>query len=329
MNSDVPLNETDLASVRVGLPDAATLVNSRGIAYAEFKRTLTPRYWIVWTHIGLGYLALGFFVALIIATQIYAKSYLPLAIAAGAMGIGYFIAYLLLFLHEAAHYNLARDRRSNDVLANLFIGILIAQDIREYRPFHFTHHRKLGTPEDTENAYFDALSVKFIFESIFLIRPLKVMLKRSTHGQKKAAVASPLQKLAGLALNAAIVAIAIALGFWPVALAWAVGVVMVFPFFAALRPILEHRGFHADHSVDYAKVPHGPVNRLFGSGPIASTLGGAGFNRHLLHHWEPQISYTRLKDLERFLMDCPAASAPDLDQYRTTYARAFLTLLNR
>jgi len=39
------------------------------------------------------------------------------------------------------------------------------------------------------------------------------------------------------------------------------------------------------------KFPTAP-DRLFGDDFFSCTFGGAGFNRHLLHHWEPQISYT-------------------------------------
>ena len=66
------------------------------------------------------------------------------------------------------------------------------------------------------------------------------------------------------------------------------------------------------------------MNKLFGSGPLASTLGGAGFNRHLLHHWEPQLSCTRLAELERFLENTELK--PALDAHRTSYVREWLRL---
>jgi hypothetical protein len=87
---------------------------------------------------------------------------------------------------------------------------------------------------------------------------------------------------------------------------------------------LEHRDENARRDVDYAHTPHGAINRLFGDGPLASTLGGAGFNRHLIHHWEPQISYTRLREVEQFLMETPAAE--DLRHRQTTYVRTFARL---
>jgi fatty acid desaturase len=108
------------------------------------------------------------------------------------------------------------------------------------------------------------------------------------------------------------------------ALAWIGGVLFVFPFFVSLRQVLEHRAEDADPGVDYTQVNHGPVNRLFGDGPVATTLGGAGFNRHALHHWEPTVSYTRLSEIEDFLMRTDAAAL--VRSRRTTYSAIFLRL---
>lgn len=99
-----------------------------------------------------------------------------------------------------------------------------------------------------------------------------------------------------------------------------------FPFFIGLRQLLEHRDEFAKGDVDYHRTPHGAVNRMFGSGPLASTFGGAGFNRHILHHWEPQLSYTRLKELEAYLMDTDFADI--LRSRRTTYVSIFVRLFN-
>jgi fatty acid desaturase len=109
--------------------------------------------------------------------------------------------------------------------------------------------------------------------------------------------------------------------------AWTIAVVIVFPFLAAIRQLLEHRSEQAKPEVDYSVVSHGAVNRMFGSGLVASTFGGAGFNRHMLHHWEPQISCTRLGDLERFLRETPAANI--VEQGTTSYGSTFLRLLGR
>jgi fatty acid desaturase len=98
-----------------------------------------------------------------------------------------------------------------------------------------------------------------------------------------------------------------------------------FPFFVAVRQLLEHRDEFATKGTDYFKVAHGAINRLFGTGPLASTLGGAGFNRHLLHHFAPQIPSTRLKEFEEYLMN--TAFADYIKPRQTTYIRTFRKLV--
>jgi len=210
-----------------------------------------------------------------------------------------------------------------------FIGSLTGQDVAKYRVIHFDHHRYLGTPRDTERTYFDALTWRFIVESLTGVKVLRVF-----RGRDKAAKAKSdgddaegyfnRQMIAGVMLNGAIVGAALLTGYWGVALAWVAGMGVVMPFFGALRQLLEHRSEDASRNEDYTVKPHGAVNRMFGDGPVASTLGGAGFNRHLLHHWDAQVSYTRFAELERYLDD--TEFAPILARARTTYGRTFLRL---
>jgi fatty acid desaturase len=149
--------------------------------------------------------------------------------------------------------------------------------------------------------------------------------ERQTGGRKSISFARWRQRLIAPSVHGTILAGALGLDWWPLSAAWAIGFLVFLPFFFSVRQVLEHRGDMADRRVNYHRVPHGAENRLFGDGLVASTFGGAGFNRHLLHHWEPQVSYTRLKDLERYLMDTELAEA--LAARRTTYLRTFCRLL--
>jgi fatty acid desaturase len=332
-----PIAETDLSSPADGPAfDRDTLFNGQGVRYRDFKRTLTPRYGIVWRDLLAGHLALVLIAAGVIACECYLST--GWAVAAAVVGcvlFGYTFAYINLFFHEASHYLLAADRARNDRLANLFVGVLFGQDIKAYRVIHFDHHRHLGTPQDTERSYFDALNLRFFLELLTGVKALKVILNRdrtlkerprqpSRPAPVKSLLTNPL--FLGLALHIAVVGTAAALGLWLFAGAWVLGMGLVYPFFGAVRQVLEHRSEHARSDVDYRREPHGAESRLFGDGPIASTLGGAGFNRHLLHHWEPQVSYTRLRELERFLLDTELGD--HLRSRRTTYWRTFFRLLS-
>jgi fatty acid desaturase len=308
----------DLAGIRRDM-----LVNRAGVRYHDFKRSLTPRYGKVWFELLCGHAALILTTAGIVTAYRYWPTLSAPIILVGAAIYGYALAYIVLFFHEAAHYNIARGRSLNDRLANIFIGLFVGQSIAAYRSTHFDHHRYLGTPTDTEHSYFDPLNVTFIAESLTGIKTLKKLAARN----HAAGAGIDALMVLGSLLHLAIVGVALRLGNWPLAVAWTVAVVIVFPFLAAIRQLLEHRSEQAKPDADYSVVPHGAVNRMFGSGPVASTLGGAGFNRHMLHHWEPQISCTRLRDLERFLRDTPAAHV--LEQGTTSYGSTFLLLLGR
>ncbi len=307
-----------------------SLQDPSGLSYKEFRRTLTPKFALVWLHILCAY-----FVLLLTGSAILWIS--PgtwwggvITVVLGGVIFGYTIAFIQLFFHEAAHYNLATDRETSDRLANIFIGAIVGQDIANYRPIHWDHHRYIGTTMDTEQTYFDPLDTRFIVESLLGIKVLTVLTKREknlrakNHQHKQSMIGK--QFIIGALLNGAIVVGGILSTEYALAASWMLGMLIVFPFFASVRQVLEHRDEHARKDIDYHLVAHGVINRLFGDGIIADTLGGAGFNRHLLHHWDPQVSYTRLKDLEEYLMT--TSLAPALKSRQTTYVRTFVRLFN-
>lgn len=305
----------------------ASVVDDGGCALSDFKRSLTPRYGVVWFHITCGYLAVILAVAGLLTLVGTQSLITQVALTAlGGVWIGYWLAYLLLFFHEAAHFLIAPGKKWNDLLANTFIGSFVGLNIKSYRVTHFDHHRHHGTPMDTENTYFDPLNIQFLVESLFGIKAARVLLSRQKHTAEKKASAIGVMTLIGAAINGAIVLSSLVSGHWQLAFAWCVGVLVFVPFFGAVRQVLEHRDSEALSTIDYHMVDHGAYNRMFGDGPIASTLGGAGFNRHLLHHWEPQISYTRLKELEDFVLR--TSLQKPLQRSKTTYLKTFIALMS-
>ena len=308
----------------------ATLVDSSGVPYREFRRGLTPRYARIWRDIALGYLAM---LAGPIALVLWAPGF-PLSLFAAAVCallVGFSMAYMNNFFHESAHYNLHPDRTGNDRMTDLLMGWLFGSSIATYRKIHFQHHRALGTTEDSENSYFDPLGMRYLVEGLLGLKVLRTLRRyREAENTRSAtrddgAGRSRLLWMAICAVaNLGIAAIFLALSSPAAAAAWLAGVLLCFPFFVSLRQVLEHRSEDADPQVDYRVVDHGAVNRLFGDGPLANTLGSAGFNRHAIHHWEPNVSYTRLKDIEEYLQRTEIA--PLIQSRRTTYSETFLRL---
>jgi fatty acid desaturase len=312
------------------------VVSESNIPYPAFKQGLKPKYGIVWRDITLGYVAL----ALILLGVIVAGLYLPLiwmllVVPVGAFASGYFLAYLNLFIHEASHHNIHSDRKANDKLANLFLCLPFGMEIQNYRLIHWEHHRLLGTPEDTEHSYFNALSLRFILESLTGIRVLRIMLFRSRQVQRPGApqVAATRKKgrrmlIAGALFNAALLATAIVAGAWPAAVAWVLAMGVFYPFFGSIRQLLEHRDEYAKADTDFSKTPHGKLSRLFATNLFSRSFGAAGFTRHMLHHWDPTVSYTNLPEVERFLLTTPTCKTI-IEESRTTYFTTFLKLMRQ
>lgn len=309
------------------------LKNEQGVSYLEFRRSLRPNRLRVGLDLALGAVALAATVWLAIeALDAFLRAW-PVFIFLAAVSLGYWMAYLQLFIHEAAHSNLVADRVWNDRLANLLIGVWVGVRVENYRTIHWEHHRMHGEPTDTEHSYFFPLDGRFLVETLFGIKAVRVILFRRNRLAERAGDVGSAPATSGKSmlvctavLHTVVIASLFVSGYWPIAIAWAAGMGMFFPFFGALRQLLEHRSANASAGVDYSVTAHGRTTRMFREGLFGSTFGAAGFTRHLLHHWDPAVSYTNLAQVENFLSGCePTRQIP---LHRTTYLRAFLTLYN-
>ena len=308
----------------------SVLVNNEGLSYHDFKKTLQPNYPKIGFDIAAGWILI---VACVIVgllinqiESIWIKILLSLA---DSMLLGFVVNYLSNFFHEAAHYNIAPDKNKNDLIANCFLGILQAQHIKQYRIVHWQHHVHIGTPEDTEYSYFSALTFRFFMESLTGTRAVRIFLSRSksnaaneqTGNEKK----QKLQMLfAGIIFHIVVLVIFIFTKQYWLAGIWLVGFGTFFPFFGSLRQLLEHRGEWASKKTDYSKTAHGRLTRIFSGSAFAAAFGSAGFDRHLLHHLEPQISYTNLSQLEKFLRQTSIGT--QIKKQKTSYYKAFIKL---
>lgn len=299
--------------------------------YIDFVKGLKPNYARVWLDIGLGYAFL--IITMVIqyrvetSSLIWGFTLLPLS----GISIGFWIAYIRLFAHEAAHHNLASNPKLNDLLADLFIGWQTGSSTEKYRKVHFKHHTHIGKPEDTEHSYFFAPTLKYILTTLTGLRALEVILfrmkvnKTAAAKEESKAFKLPLVALWGIFLHICILGSLAYFDGWLTALSWLGGLGSCAPFFLSLRQMIEHRKPDAKGSENYKEEPHGAYTRIFDDGVFARFFGGAGFNKHILHHWEPKISYTRLSELEAYLEKTDLQ--PVLAARRTTYWSAFKQLL--
>ena len=303
--------------------------NTKHISYADWRKRLKPIYAVVWRDIILGYAAVITIFVLSAGFEHYFPSWTIPNVIVSSLVLGVTLAYLSLFIHEAGHFNIHPDKKTNDLLSNIFLCLPFALDIGTYRKIHWQHHLHLGTPSDTETSYFNALTPALVIESFTGIHLLKVIRKKSrfTVNEKMRKRSLSMLILGGM-LNIGIVGVFVAFGYWYLAVEWLTGMIVFFPFFAGLRQILEHRSELAEKNVDYTQVQHGKITRLFTSRFFSRVFGGAGFNKHMIHHWDPQMSYTRLKDVEAFLMESDVTRNL-ISTSRTTYIKTLKKLVSR
>jgi fatty acid desaturase len=303
------------------------LVSNSGVPYRDYRRTLTPDPRVVWREITVGYAALAITLGSMFALETFYPVAAYIAVIPTAFLLGALLHYLGLFQHAAAHDGLAKDRRANDRLANIFLGALLASEIQAYRVQHMLHHRNHGTLKDNENAYVDALDSRYFITWLSGMRTIQKLLAPAPMEAEAPPAGGGRFRLLSLAGHGLVFIVLILSGYVAVALAWALAVGILFPMISDTRLILEHRREDADPRVNYRTEAHGAYTRMFRGGLSRRLLGAAGFDRHMLHHWEPAIPYERLQDLETYLHS--AGLTELIEARKTTYPRAFFSLALR
>lgn len=289
-----------------------------------------PRYSRVAFDVALGYAI----IAGLIAGNLYlfgtgvSPAVRVAALFVGAFGIGFFIHFLHLFMHEAAHYNFAPGKGLNDFLSNLLISYWIMQDTAIYRRFHWDHHRRVGKVDDTENSYFVPLTPGRMLLTLTGVYALgKALAYGQAAGPSRKQLGGDarrkwLARLVFLAYHAGVVFALFRLGGWlSAAMLWIIPMFLIFPFFANLRQTCEHRRFGAG-GLDFSAADSGAFTRNFKQGPLAYFFGGAGFYNHWFHHLNPYVSYTRYADfVPAVRKTTPEATEVEEGSYLSTILR--------
>jgi fatty acid desaturase len=313
-----------------GAPKLNRIENKTNQKWGDYRSSLKPRYRKVWFDIGLAYfmLAAGLMVFASIEFWLQRRRYFFLPVLPlGSLCVGFWLHYLLCFFHEAAHYNILSNRKYNDRAANLLIGPLIGLEIKSYRRTHWIHHANLGTPEDTETSYFEPLNLRTLVLDMLGRYQLNILFRYFK--TEVGAHSKPANSRLALA-TAGLIHLGISLGLLisghPLTgLMWMAGFFTFYPIINRIRQTIEHRSYHASDTADYRFIDHGAENRTFGNDLFSRSFGAAGFNRHLLHHWDPVISYTQFDAMEKFMLQTQYAAK--IEKERTTYWRALREFL--
>ena len=297
------------------------------ITYGEFRKKLSPLYF----KNSLPLFTSVFQIIVVLSTTSWlsnSASVLNLVFVFFMSTILGLVAHRqLLLVHEGAHYHLAKNRLLNDLLSNMFAGIFVATNTKTYRVIHNKHHQELGTPLDPENSYSEEFDLTWVLSAILGIRVLKTLFKRQKIEN------SPQQLLImvlSLIFHSVTIVILTIISF-TVASVWILGYFFFMPFFGSLRNVLEHKyemKFIEDSTI--ARIVGSEINyttRMFTESTLSKLFGVVGFDRHLIHHWDPSIPAINLKHAHSFFLTTELK--PMIEVLPTTYSRAFLRLIGK
>jgi fatty acid desaturase len=231
-------------------------------------------------------------VPLTIAGSVLALWPQPFAFVLFAVVAGFTQNALGILMHEGSHYFFHRNRKTNDIIANVLVCLPIFNTVQGYRSQHFEHHRHSGEEIDPYHELYGEYKasedvIKALVADGLGITAIRSFLKRYTGGRRPAGDQARWSIFALLGEQAAIGALLWWLTGSP--LAWLflwVLPLMTIPFaINRMRTFVEHYpGFEAL-----------PANRTTLIGIIEYLcVAPYGYSHHFEHHFAPTVPYYRL-----------------------------------
>ena len=210
---------------------------------------------------------------------------------------------LFISIHEATHWQLARNKKTNDWISDLFCAFPIFFDTEIFRRNHLAHHRHLNTQQDpdvlrkTRQTGWTlpakpARVAMFIPAFVLAIGPKEILpvlwgfcgfndLKRWS-SERDVMVGKAVYYTLALA---AILYLGIAKEFL---LYWISPLLLVLPFIARVRNL-------AEHAVVSLENENNATREVLPSRIEAFLLSPHNVNYHLTHHKYPHIPFYHLK----------------------------------
>ena len=313
--------------------EISNIRNSNSIDYISFKKELSIKSYVILINIILPWVMICANVFLISQIQNLYLNLLMIPIS--AFWMAFWVRAYLLHFHEIAHFNIHKNKKVNDIIGNVFFTPFFGMWIKQYRKHHWKHHNHLGTHADTEVSYHNPINLGEIISGLTGIYILKILFKYFLYFSKKNEESNYLKNIflfissVSLMIVTQIIISFILYNFFSIflSISWLLGFFIFSPFLEKIRQTCEHRSFDSSKDIDYTKIEHGPVTRLFGDDFFSKYFGAAGFNKHLLHHIDPEVSYTRFKELEDFLVKSDLSNL--ILSNRSSYLKTFKSLYNK
>lgn len=311
------------------------LIDNNGVTYSEFRKTLRINYSTILIDIFLSISMIFFSIFLFYVSKNYFYISLILLLPV-TLFISFWKQSYKMHFHEAAHFNLSNNKKFNDFLANTLFTPFTGMWVDNYRRSHWKHHNYLGELNDTEISYHKPISTFEILKKLTAVYLVQTVLRYYSNFKNNNSSNIENDKikfglLSSIFLMLLVQTAIILLLFYYVSLicavAWTVSIIIFDPFISGIRQTLEHRNENAMKNNDYSKISHGATNRIFGNDFISKHFGAAGFNKHLLHHYDPSISYTEFEKLEKYLLNTKLRD--DIKKNTTSYFKIFNKILSQ
>lgn len=242
---------------------------------------------------------------------------------------------LLNVIHEGAHWLISKNRRFNDFFCNLVAGVFFLVDVDQYRQTHIQHHRKLGTDIDPENSHMEKLDATWLIASFTGIGSIRKIIQRK-QSRNKFKMESKVRHFAvpfvGIFLHVVLTIYFVRNASTSAIFIWFLATYFISPGLGLLRNLLEHRYVEnvdaevwktlldASYKLNETQV----TTRRFTKSKLSRLYGSMGFTRHLIHHWDPSISFIHLQKVDKFLLQTQIG--PALEKTNSTFTSTFLHL---
>jgi fatty acid desaturase len=317
------------------IPGLSQLTNASGQTYRDFRKTLNTNFFKV----QFGIITTFVSMLLVVALAFTATS--SVVLFALALPLALIQHRILNVIHEGAHFLLSNNRNKNDLFCNLFSGWFILCDVDQYRITHIEHHRNLGTEFDPENAHMEKLDLTWLISVITGFATLRRLTTRAAHRKKIGSRADTklrhlIVPIIGVLIHLQVLIAMFLWASYPVLVFWALTTFFLTPALGIVRNLLEHKYVESVQPEIWYQIlgreqPQNLVSsvttRTFTHSALSKLYGSMGFTRHLIHHWDPAISFSNLEEVHNFLLDTKLGA--NLTMVDATFTRTFLHLWQR
>jgi fatty acid desaturase len=294
----------DEVGLRAAPPSGAAAAEF--LARGEIRDFFTPAPARLWRD------AVGTWAAILLGLGVAARLPHP------ALWIGVFILIstrqlaLSHLLHDAAHFNISRDKVRNDWISDIFFAAPTLISTGTYRTIHRDHHVYLGeAARDSDVRTWYTLRgwrvVRRVAFTLLGVEAVKTMASYSARG-KDQSVDQTVRHLGLVAVtNLVLLAYCTLLGsILAYFVLWLLPLFTLTVLLLTLRVIAEHQspGYAALGADAFDRDMLPPLVRTIEAGPIGRfLLGSMNFCYHHEHHLYPAVPYARLPELHRLLTE--------------------------